>query len=208
MCRKKGAMDMKIITISRQYGSGGRLVAEKLSKKLGIPYYDSNLLLIAGEKYGISPGLLKEYDERKNSSFLFGIAMLAEGYTNQDRIMLPYRLYRAQSDAMKRLVKEGPCIFVGRCADQILKEEQNLLRVFIYTSDMEERINRIMEVDHVSQKDAPARISQKDKQRRDYYYFHTGQEWGQKENYDLCLNTSTLGYGKCVDLIAALASEE
>lgn len=198
---------MKTITISRQYGSGGRLVAEKLSKKLEIPYYDSNLLLIAGEKYGISPGLLKEYDERKNSSFLFGIAMLAEGYTNQDRIMLPYKLYQAQSDAMKRLVQEGPCIIVGRCADQILKEEKDLLRVFIYASDMEERINRIMKVDNVSQKDAPSRISQKDKQRRDYYYFHTGQEWGNKENYDLCLNTSTLGYDTCVDIIARLAEK-
>lgn len=192
---------MKTITISRQYGSGGRQVAAMLSEKLGIPYYDSNLLLIAGEKYGINPGLLKEYDERKNSSFLYGIAMLADGYTNQDRIMLPYKLYQAQMDAMKRLVEEGPCIFVGRCADQILKDECDLLRVFIYASSMEERISRIMKVDQVSQREAPARISQRDRERKDYYYFHTGQEWGKKENYDLCLNTSTLGYEGCVDII-------
>lgn len=192
---------MKTITISRQYGSGGRQVAAMLSEKLGIPYYDSNLLLIAGEKYGISPGLLKEYDERKNSSFLYGIAMLADGYTNQDRIMLPYKLYQAQMDAMKRLVEEGPCIFVGRCADQILKDECDLLRVFIYASSMEDRVSRIMKVDRISQREAPARISQRDRERKDYYYFHTGQEWGKKENYDLCLNTSTLGYEGCVDII-------
>lgn len=198
---------MKTITISRQYGSGGRQVAKLLSEKLGIPYYDSKLLLLAGEKYGISPGLLKEFDERKNSSFLFGIAMLAEGYTNQDRVMLPYRLYQAQMDTMKRLAQEGPCIIVGRCADQILKDEAELLRVFIYASDMEQRINRIIQVDGVSQKDAPSQIAQKDKSRRDYYYFHTGQEWGKKENYDICLNTSTFGYEHCADIIAALAGE-
>lgn len=199
---------MKTVTISRQYGSGGRLVASMLAEKLGIPYYDSNLLLIAGEKYGISPGLLKEYDERKNSSFLFGIAMLAEGYTNQDRIMLPYKLYQAQSDSMKRLSQEGPCVFVGRCADYILKDECELLRIFIYASDMEERISRIMKVDQISQKEAPGRIAQKDRERRDYYYFHTGREWGKKENYDLCLNTSALGYEGCVDIIARLVKEQ
>lgn len=198
---------MKTITISRQYGSGGRQVAKLLSKKLGIPYYDSNLLLLAGEKYGISPGLLKEFDERKNSSFLFGIAMLAEGYTNEDRVMLPYRLYQAQMDTMKRLAQEGPCIIVGRCADQILKEEKELLRVFIYASNMEERINRIMAVDGVTQKEAPSRIAQKDKSRRDYYYFHTGQEWGKKENYDICLNTSSFGYEGCADIIAGIAEK-
>lgn len=196
---------MKTITISRQYGSGGRQVAKLLSEKLGIPYYDSNLLLMAGEKYGINPDLLKEFDERKSSSFLFGIAMLAEGYTNEDRVMLPYRLYQAQMSTMKRLVQEGPCIIVGRCADRILKDQEDLLRVFIYASDMEQRINRIMAVDGVSQKEAPSRIAQKDKGRRDYYYFHTGQEWGKKENYDICLNTSSFGYEGCADIIAALA---
>lgn len=196
---------MKTITISRQYGSGGRQVAKLLSEKLGIPYYDSNLLLMAGEKYGINPDLLKEFDERKSSSFLFGIAMLAEGYTNEDRVMLPYRLYQAQMSTMKRLVQEGSCIIVGRCADRILKDQKDLLRVFIYASDMEQRINRIMAVDGVSQKEAPSRIAQKDKARRDYYYFHTGQEWGKKENYDICLNTSSFGYEGCADIIAALA---
>lgn len=198
---------MKTITISRQYGSGGRRVAELLSEKLGIPYYDSNLLLIAGEKYGIDPALLRGYDEKKGNSFLFGIAMIADGYSNQDRLMLPYKLYQAQTEAMKRLVEEGPCILVGRCADQVLKEEKELLRVFIYASSMEERINRIMNVDQVSQKDAPGLIAQKDRSRRDYYYFHTGQEWGKKENYDICLNTTTFGYEGCAEILAALAKE-
>ena len=121
--------------------------------------------------------------------------------------MLPYKLYQAQTEAMKRLVEEGPCILVGRCADQVLKEEKELLRVFIYASSMEERINRIMNVDQVSQKDAPGLIAQKDRSRRDYYYFHTGQEWGKKENYDICLNTTTFGYEGCAEILAALAKE-
>ena len=97
---------MKTITISRQYGSGGRRVASMLSEKLGINFYDNNLLLIAGEKYGISPGLMNEYDEKKGSSFLYGIGMLADGYTNEDRIMLPYKLFRRRKRQSRRLMGE------------------------------------------------------------------------------------------------------
>lgn len=205
---RKERGSMKTITISRQYGSGGRIVADMLSKELGIPFYDGNLLMIAGERYGINPGVLKEYDEKKSTSFLYGIAMMAEGYTNQEKIMLPYKLYQAQRDTMKRLVQDGPCIFVGRCADQILKEECDLVRVFIYASSMEQRVRRAMDADHVSQREAPSQIARKDRERKDYYYFHTGQEWGRMTNYDLCLNTTTLGFEKCVELIKELAEAE
>ena len=200
---------MKTITISRQYGSGGRRVAAMLSDKLGINFYVNNLLLIAGEKYGIRPGLMNEYDEKKGSSFLYGIGMLADGYTSEDRIMLPYKLFQAQKEAILRLMgEEGSCIFVGRCADQILKDRKDVLKVFIYASEMEDRVNRIKGLDNISQRQALDRIAVKDKQRKDYYQFHTGQEWGRKENYDLCLNTSMLGYETCVDIIAALAVKE
>lgn len=196
---------MKTITISRQYGSGGRRIAALLSEKLGISFYDSNLLLIAGERYGLNPALLHEFDERKNSSFLYGLGMLADGYTNEDRVMLPYKLFQAQKDSIERLVKEGPCIFVGRCADQILKDRKDVLRVFVYASNMEDRVNRIKALDNISYREALDRIAEKDRQRKDYYYFHTGQEWGRKENYDLCLNTSTMGYETCINILAELA---
>ncbi|MDO5337129.1 MAG: cytidylate kinase-like family protein [Eubacteriales bacterium] len=198
---------MKIITISRQYGSGGREVADLLSKKMGIPFFDGNLLLIAGERYGINPGLFKEYDEKKNTSFLYNIAMIADGYTSEERVMMPYKLYQAQMDTMKKLVQDGPCIFVGRCADWILRDECELVRVFIYASSMEQRIQRIMEVDKVSRRDAPSRINRKDRDRKDYYYFHTGQEWGKLTNYDLCLNTTTLGYEGCAEIIRSIAEK-
>ena len=198
---------MKTITIGRQYGSGGREVGAMLAKSLNIPFYDSNLLLIAAEKYGINPGVMAEHDEKKQSSFLYGISMIADGYLNQEKIMLPYKLYQAQSDTILRLVEEGPCVFVGRCAEHILKKHdyKNLLSVFIYASSMEERAERAMTVDHISQKEVYSYIAQKDRERKDYYYFHTGNDWGKVENYDLCLNTSALGYAGCAEIIKKVA---
>ena len=109
---------MKTITIERQYGSGGREVGTLLANSLNIPFYDSNLLLVAAEKYGINPGVMAEHDEKRQSNFLFGLSMVTDGYLNQEKIMLPYKLYQAQSDTIVRLAEEGPCVFVGRCAEQ------------------------------------------------------------------------------------------
>lgn len=196
---------MKSIAISREYGSGGREIAFMLSKELGIHYYDKNLLLIAAEKHGISTGIMEEFDEKKSSSLLYGIAMLADGFTNQERILMPYKVYQAQKETILKLSKEGPCIFVGRCADQILRDNPNVLKVFIYASSMEERIERAMKVDHVGIRDAAGYIAQRDRERRDYYYFHTGQEWADRNQYDICLNTSSLGYQGCVNILKRLA---
>ena len=106
---------------------------------------------------------------------------------------------------MKRLAQEGPCVFVGRCADQILKDDNQLLRVYIYASDMEDRIKRIKKNKNLSQREALDRIAYKDRQRRDYYDFYTGHEWGKMENYDICLNTSVLSEEECVELLMKLA---
>lgn len=197
---------MKTITIGRQYGSGGREVGKLLAKSLNIPFYDSNLLLIAAEKYGINPGVMAEYDEKKKSSFLFGLSIITDGYLNQEKIMLPYKLYQAQSDTILRLVEEGPCVFVGRCAEHVLRQHnyENLFSVFIYASSMEERVRRVRELDDISEKEVYSYIAQKDRERRDYYYFHTGKEWGRMENYDLCLNTTAFGYKGCAGIIGGI----
>lgn len=195
---------MKIITISREYGSGGRKIAEMLSQELGIPYYDKKLLLLAAEKYGISTGIMEEFDEKKSSSFLYGIAMLADGFTNQERILMPYKVYQAQKDTILKLVEDGPCILVGRCADKILEDRRDVLKVFLYSSSMDERIHRAVEEDGIDEREAGGYIAQRDRERRDYYYFHTGQEWADRDNYDLCLNTAALGYQTCVDIIKSL----
>lgn len=148
---------MKIITISRQYGSGGRHIAALLSERLGVPFYDSNLLLKASDKHGISQETWMSLVER--TSLLYGIGMMAsEEPENIDRVTLPYKMYQAQRDAMKRLAQEGPCIFVGRCADQILKEDNQLFRVFIYASEMKDRVDRIKKNKNLSQREALERI--------------------------------------------------
>ena len=120
-----------------------------------------------------------------------------------DPTLLPYKLYQAQSDTIVRLAEEGPCVFVGRCAEHILRQHHydDLLNVFIYASSMDQRRQRAIKVDHISEKEADSYIAKKDKERRDYYYFHTGKEWGVMENYDLCLNTTTMGYQLCADVI-------
>lgn len=196
---------MKSIAISREYGSGGREIAAMLSKELGIPYYDRNLLLIAAEKHGINTGIMEEFDEKKSSSLLYGIAMLADGFTNQERILMPYKVYQAQKETILRLAGEGSCIFVGRCADQILKENPDVIKVFLYASSMDDKIERAMMMERIGRRDASGYIAQRDRERKDYYYFHTGQEWADRDQYDLCLNTSTLGYQGCVDILKRLA---
>lgn len=198
---------MKVVTINREYGSGGRRAAFMLAEKLGISCYDSNLLMVAGERYGINPDFPEGFDEQKSISLLYGISLIANSWADEDRIMLPYKVYQAQVEAIRRLEKEGPCVFVGCCSNEVLKEEENVLRVFIYASDMEDRIERIMRAEEISREDAVSRIAKTDRQRKDYYYFHTGQEWDRRENYDICLNTSTLGLEGCVNIIAALAKK-
>ena len=172
---------MKTITISRQYGSGGRYIAALLSEKMGVPCYDSKFLPKEAERHGISQEIINEF--KGKTSLLYAIGV----------------------ETVKRLAQEGPCIFVGRCADQILKDDNQLLRVYIYASDMEDRIKRIKKNKHISQEEALDRIAYKDRQRRDYYNFYTGHEWGKMENYDICLNTSVLSEEECVELLMKLA---
>ena len=183
---------MKTITISRQYGSGGRYIAALLSEKMGVPCYDSKFLPKEAERHGISQEIINEF--KGKTSLLY-----------KKRLTIPEKMFHAQKETVKRLAQEGPCIFVGRCADQILKDDNQLLRVYIYASDMEDRIKRIKKNKHISQEEALDRIAYKDRQRRDYYNFYTGHEWGKMENYDICLNTSVLSEEECVELLMKLA---
>lgn len=197
---------MKTFAISREHGSGGSEIAKKLSEELGIRYYDKNLLLITAEKYGIGKGIMDELDEKRFSRVHYGTAMPAET-TSQEEILFPYKVYQAQRETILRLAGEGPGIFVGRCADHILKDDPRVCRVFIYASSREEKISRVAARDDVSRKDAAEFILQRDRQRQDYYYFHTGQKWGDRNQYDICLNTSTLGLPLCVKILKDLAKE-
>lgn len=195
------------ITIDRQYGSGGREVGRILSRKLDIPFYDGELLLLAAERFGLNPGTLKEKDEKRSGSLLHDIAMFAGSLQDYGRIMEPYQMFEAVSETIRRLALEGPAIFLGRCADTVLLEVCGTLNIFIYASSMEERTKRILDRDEIPVpiKNLEPYIRKKDQQRRDYYKMFAEKDWGKMENYDICLNTSTLGYEGCADFIAAMA---
>lgn len=176
-----------------------------LSGKLNIPFYDSELLILAAERFGLNPGTLKERDERKTGSLLHDIAIFANSMQNYGQMFEPYQMYEAVSTTITRLAMEGPAIFIGRCADSVLKDVCGSLNIFIYASSMEERINRIHHTDHIPMKNIEAYIRKKDQQRKEYYKMFAGKDWGNMENYDICLNTTSFGYEGCADVIAAMA---
>lgn len=191
-------MSKTIITIGRQYGSGGRDIGEKLAKELEIPFYDNELLKIAAEESGISQEFFEDNDEKPVNSLLY---ILSTNYT-EDNLPFNHKLFLAQFDAIKKIASEGPCVIVGRSADYALKNLKNVVNIFIHAS-MESRIERVMAKHNVPSKKAKEIIYRTDKQRASYYNFYTSQKWGSFENYALSLDSSILGVDKSVELIKA-----
>ncbi len=194
-------MDKICIVINRQYASGGREIARILSDRLSVPFYDGRLLQMAAEEYGLSHGVLKDYDEKKMGSLLYSVAMSTGVGANQQT--LPYAIFQAQSETIRRLADAGPCILIGRCADYVLRDHCKFLNVFIYATSMEQRVRRAMDADGVAEKDAISFITKKDRQRKEHYNFHTDKQWAKMSEYDLCLDSSVLGYETCADIILA-----
>ena len=195
-------MSRQSIVIDREYGSGGREVARIISEKLGIEFYDGNLLVMASEKYGINLGVMRDYDEKGVGSLLYNIAMAAN-YTNN----MNYEKVEAPTAALQPgSADEAPgggasLHFSGRCADEILKDVTPVLSVFIYGTDMEKKKKRIANVDGIMGRGADNYIHKKDAQRKSYYHYYTKKEWGNPKNYDLCLNTARLDYEQAADAI-------
>lgn len=207
-------MNKKSIVIDREYGSGGREVARILSEKLGMEFYDGNLLVLAGKEYGIDLGTLQTYDEKGVGSLLHdfslvrnsGIGSTVYGTTVNEA---PFQVYSAQSRLVQQLVAKGPAIFLGRCTGQILKTEARVpfVHAFIYASNMQDRIERARNVDGVENSRIEAYIRRRDNQRKNYNKFFTDKIWGEPDNYDLMLNTSTLGYeGAAAAILAVMES--
>lgn len=196
---------LKTITIDRTFGSGGREVAMQLSQKTGVPFFDNEIILKAAEDFGVDVGLLRNYDENYVGSLIYNLSMFSTtGDYEQSAI---YRTYFAVSEAMRRLCKEHDGgIFMGRCADVILSDVRPILRTFIYSSSMENRIERTVSLEDVSHSKAEVFIQRKDKQRRNYYQFFTDNKWSAATNYDIMLNTATIDYGRCADIIIELAN--
>lgn len=195
----------RVITIGRQFGSGGRAIGEQLAKELGIPFYDKEILLHASEQSGLHIGLFERNDEKKTSSLLYTLATNSYFYgpsMSSAEHAIGTQLYVAQVNAIKSLAEQGDCVMVGRCADYFLKNHCNLVSVFI-TADMPCRIERIMTRYNLTEKNAQDMIKKIDKSRSSYYNSTTGDKWGDARIYDLCLNSSKLGLDGSVKLIRA-----
>lgn len=198
-----------IITIARQYGSGGREIGGRIAAALGIPLYDKEIIKDAANEGDLHIEVAKKVDETAANSLLYTLAMgsnvlgssMAFGY----KMPLNDKLFILQSDVIKRYAREGSCVIIGRCADYVLREESDLLRVFIY-GDLEHRKERVASR-HPELKSAQIidAISKTDKRRSAYYNFYTGNKWGKYDNYDLAVNSSTLGIDGTADLIISYA---
>lgn len=193
-------MNNRIITISREFGSGGRTIGRETAEKLGIPCYDAELI----EKLVEATGLSKEYIIERGEYASQG-SWLANVFSDRDHNghSIQDDLWRAQRQVILDLAKDGPCVIVGRCADYILREMTNCLNVFIY-SDMEKRAKRIVEQYGVRDEAPEKRLRDKDKRRAAYYQFYTGMKWGVAQNYHIALNSGVLGIDTCVEMIALL----
>ena len=205
-------MDKKIIiTIARQYGSGGREIGEKVAKKLGITLYDKQLITDAATKGNLDENVSKLADESAANSLLYTLAMGSNvlGTTMHFGYKMPLndKLFILQSEVIKEKAKDDSCVIIGRCADYVLRDEENVLRIFVY-GDLDHRAERIQER-HPELKSSQVIdvITKTDKRRSSYYNFYTGNKWGKYDNYDMAINSSTLGIDGAADLIVACAKK-
>ena len=190
-------MAKRIITISREFGSGGRFIGEEVAKKLGITYYDKNIISEIAEKSGLSPEYIQESAELSPKKGLFAYAFAGRDITGKS---VEDMVYEAQRKVILELAEKESCIIIGRNADFILKDRNDVLNVFIH-GDMPEKIQRISQLYHVREQDAVKMIADIDKRRMTNYNFYTDQKWGKASNYTLCLNSSQLGYDRCEAII-------
>ena len=201
-------MTNTIITIGRQYGSGGRYVARLLAEKLDIPFYDKELLTEVAKDSGMSKDLLEEHDEKNSRGFLFsmmgGTQMAGDAGGMFLDLPLTHRIFLAQFDTIRRIAGEGPCVIVGRCADYVLRDQENVLNVFI-KADREDRIRRIVDYYGADPLKAEDQLKRADKQRAAYYNYYATGTWGDVDNYGLCVDTGALGITGAVELIAKCA---
>ncbi len=195
------------ITIGRQFGSGGKEIGMRIGELLGFRVYDKELLLLAAEKNGINPEALRRVEEKATNSLLYTLAMGSSLYGARNfgiDVPINDQLFITQTDIIKKAAEEENCVFVGRCADYVLRNHEKRISVFVY-ADKEARIARIREEHGVDRDEAIALISKNDKRRINYYNFYTGRKWGKPENYHLSIDSSLLGIEGAAKAIAEIA---
>lgn len=190
-------MAKRIITISREFGSGGRFIGEEVAKKLGIAYYDKDIINQIAEESGLSPDYIQESAELSPKKGIFAYALAGRDITGKS---VEDMVYEAQRKVILELAEKEPCVIIGRNADFILKDRDDVLNVFIH-GNMPEKMKRICQLYNVSEQDAVKMMTDTDKRRMTNYNFYTDQRWGKASNYTLCLNSSQLGYNKCEEII-------
>ncbi|MCR5331876.1 MAG: cytidylate kinase-like family protein [Lachnospiraceae bacterium] len=196
----------KVVTISRQYGSGGREIGQKLAALWGVPFYDNELITRAAKESGFAETAFENAESRANNSLLYSIARGTAGFNGQDMgfsidsLSLDDKIYLAQAKVIRNCAAEGPCVIVGRCADYILRKIDNLVNIFVY-ADIDFRAERAIRIDGMSPEKIENAILKIDKRRSNYHNFHTGEKWGKVENYSLCVNSGHVGIERAVDVI-------
>lgn len=196
-----------VITIGRQLGSGGREIGQKLSALLGISFYDKELIRLAANESGLKEELFEKADEKKRFSLFGGLLGLRD--TPSDEIFFNYyltdeTLFKIQSDIIRDLAEKKSCLFVGRCADYVLKDHPRCLNLFI-SADIEDRIRRIAANQNLPENKAKDYFEKKDREREKYYNFFSNKEWGAAASYHFCINSSVLGIDETVDVIFQFA---
>ncbi|HPJ01822.1 MAG TPA: cytidylate kinase-like family protein [Candidatus Limiplasma sp.] len=188
-------MDAKhaMITIGREYGSGGSDIGKALAETLGIPFYDKEILSIAAQDSGICEALFENHDEKPVPSYLYTLARGAGDFTQPLTAEMPlnHRIFMAQFKAITQVASKGPCVIVGRCADYVLKDQPHMISIFLY-ADLAARIERTMKKQSIDREAAKDLVHKRDKQRQGYYNFFADGNWGHRSNYQLMFNTTGL----------------
>lgn len=197
----------KIYTIGREFGSGGRLIGEKLAQRLGIKLYDKELLQQAAKDSGLCKQIFENHDERPTNSFLYSLVMdtySAANFSSAPFLDMPlnHKIFLAQFDSIKKIAEQESCVIVGRCADYALADNEDCINIFVH-ANLRDRIASVSKRDNITENKAKDLIQKKDKQRASYYNYYTSKKWGDARGYDLTLNTSKLTIDDCVDIILA-----
>lgn len=189
-----------VIAVSRQYGSGGHEIGRKLADKLGVKFYDKELLSKIAQDSGMSKSLVEYYDEMPSKSLLFSLAMDAYPMSFTE-VPINQKVFQAQVETIRKIAQEGSCVIIGRCADSILSDTPNMISVFIH-ADMDSKIARVKDRDGLSEDKARERIIKTDKKRASFYnYYSLDKRWGDVNSHDITVNSAALGINKSVELL-------
>ena len=191
-----------VITIGRENGSGGRQLGSELAAALGVKCYDSELINETAKASGFAKSFVETHEEHRPGSFLY--SLVTGGGVVADEQPFPVQIFQAQSEVIRTIAAREPCVIVGRCADFILKDQPDCLHIFVH-SDMQHRAARVRERYGETSKPMEKRLQEKDSKRKVYYKHYTNRNWGEAENYDVCLDSGTLGVDKCVEIVCDIA---